>query len=101
MVGITLGSVGGFVLLLYLIYTCINLGNPDISGSIGTASVVTRKSRHRHRHRSPRRETVEIRTRSRGPVIVEEAVRVPAEGVERIIVEERTRGLAVARLRRE
>ena len=94
-VGITLGSVGGFIFLLYLLYACINLGNPDVAESIGTASVVTRKSRrHRHHHRSPRRETVEIRTRARGPIVVEEAVRVPAEGVERIVVEERVRSVS-------
>ncbi|KAK2613640.1 hypothetical protein N8I77_000540 [Diaporthe amygdali] len=72
-VGITLGSVGGFLLLLWLVYTCLSIGNrPDTISSYGTASVVTRKSRRRHskhHHRSPsrRRETVEVRT-SRVPV---------------------------------
>ncbi|OIW32107.1 hypothetical protein CONLIGDRAFT_678532 [Coniochaeta ligniaria NRRL 30616] len=82
-VGITLGSVAGFILLLWLIYTCLNVGNPDAFTdaestvmSVGTASVGTRtrvkKHVHRH-HRSPRRETVEIRTSGPGrPVIVEE-----------------------------
>ncbi|ROW16562.1 hypothetical protein VPNG_01652 [Cytospora leucostoma] len=70
-VGITLGSVAGFLLLLWLIYTCLSMGNrnnavTETVSSYGTESVVTRKSRHRHtRHgeyRSPpRRETVEIR----------------------------------------
>ncbi|KAK3400164.1 hypothetical protein B0T20DRAFT_178818 [Sordaria brevicollis] len=53
-VGITLGAVAGFILILFLIYTLINLGgySTAISESgAGTESVVTRRSR-RHRHRS-------------------------------------------------
>ncbi|ROW05760.1 hypothetical protein VMCG_05280 [Cytospora schulzeri] len=85
-VGITLGSVAAFLLLLWLVYTCLSMGNrsggggfitttgtagiTDTVSSYGTASVVTRKSRRRHshhrhsHHRSPsrRQETVEIRT---------------------------------------
>jgi hypothetical protein len=86
-VGIVLGSVAGFLLLLWLIYTCVNLGNPNTvveTGSVGNASEVTRKSRkhkRKHRSRSPRRETVEIRS---------ERV-VPVSRPERIIVEERSR----------
>lgn len=85
-VGITLGSVGGFLLLLWLVYTCLQIGGRgDTVSSYGTASVVTRKSRRRHskhHHRSPaRRETVEIRT-SRVP---------PApQPTERVVLEERT-----------
>lgn len=72
-VGITLGSVAGFLLLLWLVYTCLSMGNrssavTETVSSYGTESVVTRKSRRRHnsRHgeyRSPprRSETVEIR----------------------------------------
>ena len=97
-VGITLGSVAGFVLLLYLIYTCLNVGNPDAFTdaestvmSMGTASVGTRRSRvrkHRH-HRSPRRETVEIRTGSGRPaVVVEER---PGSRVREVVVEDTTR----------
>lgn len=50
-VGITLGAVAGFILILFLIYTCINLGgySAAISESGGTASVVTRRSRHHYR----------------------------------------------------
>ncbi|KAK3954610.1 hypothetical protein QBC32DRAFT_79758 [Pseudoneurospora amorphoporcata] len=50
-VGITLGAVAGFILILFLIYTCINLGgySTTISESAGTASVVTRRSRHHYR----------------------------------------------------
>lgn len=84
-VGIVLGSVGGFLLLLFLIYTCFQIGGRgETVSSYGTASVVTRKSRRRHsrhHHRSPaRRETVEIRT-SRPP---------PPREPERVILEERT-----------
>lgn len=86
-VGITLGSVGGFLLLLWLVYTCLQIGGRgDTVSSYGTASVVTRKSRRRHsrhHHRSPaRRETVEIRT-SRVPP-------PPPQPTERVVVEERT-----------
>lgn len=84
-VGIVLGSVGGFLLLLWLVYTCLQMGGrADTVSSYGTASVVTRKSRRRHskhHHRSPsRRETVEIRTTSRPP---------PPQ-TERVVIEERT-----------
>ncbi|CAN8102926.1 unnamed protein product [Discula destructiva] len=84
-VGIVLGSVGGFLLLLWLIYTCFQIGGRgDTVSSYGTASVVTRKSRRRHsrhHHRSPaHRETVEIRTAR--PVTPREA--------ETVVVEERT-----------
>ncbi|KAH8881003.1 hypothetical protein GQ53DRAFT_754703 [Thozetella sp. PMI_491] len=94
-VGITLGAVGGFVLLLWIVYWCINLGNPDTTESIGTASVVTRKSRsHRHhRHRSRGRATVEVRqttTTRPVPVVVEEAM----PRAERIVVEERRREMS-------
>lgn len=74
-VGITLGAVGGFLLLLWLVYTCLSIGNrQDTISSYGTASVVTRKSRRRHskhHHRSPsrRRETVEVRTSRTNPVV--------------------------------
>lgn len=83
-VGIVLGSVGGFLLLLWLVYTCLQMGGRgDTVSSYGTASVVTRKSRRRHshqQHHSPaRRETVEIRS-SRGP----------PPPTERVVVEERT-----------
>lgn len=49
-VGITLGSVAGFLLLLWLIYTCLNAGNPNGDAlaesevvSVGTASMVAGK----------------------------------------------------------
>lgn len=86
-VGIVLGSVGGFLLILWLIYTCLNFGNAS-SDSSYTESVVVRehrKSRHGGSTRSRRvSETVEVR-RERSPVRI---VRPPPP-VERIIVEER------------
>jgi hypothetical protein len=99
-VGITLGSVIGFLLLLYLVYTCLNTNNPNGDTlaeseviSVGTASVVRERSRsrhHKHRRRSPRRETVEIRTRGvGGPVIVED--RRAGSRVREVRVEETAR----------
>lgn len=83
-VGIVLGSVAGFLLVLWLVYTCFQIGGRgDTVSSYGTASVVTRKTRRkrsRHHHRSPaRRETIEIRT-SRPP---------PPREPERVVMEER------------
>ncbi|KAI3331520.1 hypothetical protein HD806DRAFT_477573 [Xylariaceae sp. AK1471] len=90
-VGITLGSVGGFLLLLGIIYWCMNLGQgPRMveTGSVGggNSSVVSRHSRarghpHRH-HRRSKRETVEIRRERAVPVTVER------EEHDQIIVEE-------------
>ncbi|KAM7204505.1 hypothetical protein V8F20_003621 [Naviculisporaceae sp. PSN 640] len=99
-VGIVLGSVAGFIILLWLVYTCINMGNPS-SSTDNVSSVVTRKSRrhrsshhHHHAHGAarPRSATVEIRTstRERGvPVIVDDMSSSGAPE-EAIIVEETT-----------
>ncbi|KAK4150927.1 hypothetical protein C8A00DRAFT_45780 [Chaetomidium leptoderma] len=119
--GITLGSVAGFVLLLWLVYTCVNMGNPSRDGANdtstvvteGTASVVTRESRrHRRSHRRSgggKAETVEIRRSGVGggrPVIVEEVLRSssrgppPPEMVDRVIIDEtRQRRRSVSRSR--
>lgn len=90
-VGIVLGAVGGFLIFFWLLWTCMNFGNPpgrsvgDAESSWGgSTSVISRRSRrshshshhhhhHHHRHSSRgRRETIEIRS-SRGavPVIVD------------------------------
>ncbi len=109
-VGITLGAVGGFAVVLWLIYTCINLGNPsnhDTSTVIteGTASVYTRRSSRRggHRRRGHVKETVEIRrgggVHTRGPVIVEEVVSSVGVPSDHIVVEERTSRRSVSRHR--
>lgn len=93
-VGVTLGAVAGFLLILWMIYTCLNFGRPieNSSSSVytGTAtSVLSVRSRSRHhhhrKHRSPARgpriiATEEIRVREResvsrsrppGPIIVD------------------------------
>jgi len=109
--GITLGAVAGFVLFLWLIYTCVNMGNPssgtnDTSTVVteGTASVYTRRS---NRRRRSAKETVEIRRsggrggRGGGPVIVEEVVSsVGGSSMpERVIIEETSRRRSVSRAR--
>jgi len=83
-VGIVLGSVAGFLLLLYLFYTCMNFGSSNSSES--SASVVVRRPKSRSTRTRSRRasETVEVR-RDRTPVRI---VREP-ERVERVVVEER------------
>ncbi|KAI1386359.1 uncharacterized protein F4822DRAFT_409809 [Hypoxylon trugodes] len=120
-VGIVLGSIAGFILLLWLIYWCVNLGSPapDIEegsvGAGGSSSVVSYHSRPRiHRsshHRSyrnggseyspgpsrRRKETIEITRR--------EGVRSRSPGPEQIVVEEehtdrtRSRSRSVSRPR--
>ena len=95
--GIVIGAVGGFLLVLWLLYTCFSMGG---FGGIGGASVVEEEI-VRRRSRSPRRsvsrsETIEI-TKPRSPprrerVVVEETRRVsrppepePAEPVDDIV----------------
>ncbi|KAI1752601.1 hypothetical protein F4782DRAFT_500926 [Xylaria castorea] len=93
--GIVLGSVAGFLLLLGLVYWCLNLGQgPRIreEGSVGggTSSVVSWHSRprgpprkhHRRSRHSPRHEKIEIRRERVVPV------QVARERDEQIIVEE-------------
>jgi hypothetical protein len=85
-----LGSVGGFLLLLWLLYTCLNFGTITSSDSSYTESVVVRdrrKSSHGSTRTRSRRasETVEVR-RERSPVRI---VREPV--IERVIVEETRR----------
>ncbi|KAI1275348.1 hypothetical protein F5Y07DRAFT_370588 [Xylaria sp. FL0933] len=105
-VGITLGSVAGFLLLLAFIYWCINIGQgPRMleEGSVGgaTASVVSWHSRprgpprrhHRRSRHSPRHEKIEIR-RER-----ERVVPVQVERDEQIIVEEFGRPISRSRSR--
>lgn len=73
--GITLGAVAGFVLLLWLVYTIVNLGNPSSGTTVadtstvvteGTGSVYTRRRRRSSRRRgSPVRVVSRSRSRSR------------------------------------
>ncbi|KAI1190441.1 hypothetical protein F5B17DRAFT_427452 [Nemania serpens] len=90
-VGIVLGSVAGFVLLLAFIYWCINIGQgPRMleEGSVGggTASVVSwRRSRGpprkhaRHSKHAGRREKIEIRRSRPVPVVVEQQDQIIVE----------------------
>ncbi|KAL1902630.1 hypothetical protein Sste5346_001072 [Sporothrix stenoceras] len=107
-VGITLGAVGGFLLIMFLLYSLVNFGNGssgrgflsgggsvvevDTSSFGGASSFVSRRDerharRHRHHSHSRRRrsgrETVEIRGSRVRPVIVD-----PPERVQRVVVEE-------------
>ncbi|KAI6716632.1 hypothetical protein PZA11_001779 [Diplocarpon coronariae] len=88
--GIVLGSVSGFLLLLWLIYTCIRFGAAPSSRSSYTESVIVRERRKARPYRKARphrtSETVEVR-RERSPVRIVVPERGP-ERVERIIVEE-------------
>ncbi|KAF5875462.1 uncharacterized protein Bfra_003916 [Botrytis fragariae] len=107
-VGIVLGSVGGFLLLLWLLYTCCTLGRRQSAQSTVTEDVTFRENVRRRSHNSHRSsrphsrrvsttEKVEIRRqRSRSPApvrVVREEVRQetrrPPPPVERVIVEER------------
>ncbi|KAK0101871.1 hypothetical protein ONS95_001318 [Cadophora gregata] len=86
-VGIVLGSVGGFLLILWLIYTCMQFGSVS-SRSSYTESIVIAPARRKSHHGSTthaRRvsETVEVR-RAPSPVRI---VREPSR-VDRVIVEE-------------
>ncbi|CAG8980908.1 hypothetical protein HYALB_00012788 [Hymenoscyphus albidus] len=97
-VGIVLGSVGGFLLLLWLLYTCLSLGRMGTTAY--TEEVVVARPPRRKSHRGSRAsrrvtETVEVR-RDRTPVrIVREPTPPPPRSPPRtsrretIIVEER------------
>jgi len=97
--GIVLGSIGGLLLLLWLLYSCLAVGRAP-RGTY-TESVVfsnrNRKSRTSRSARSRRTsETVEVRTRvpsrSRSPVrIVREETIRREPPIERVIVEESRR----------
>ncbi|KAI1409675.1 hypothetical protein F5Y13DRAFT_169811 [Hypoxylon sp. FL1857] len=108
-VGIVLGSIAGFILLLWLIYWCVNLGGPppDLEeGSVtaGSSSVVSYRSRprahrsHRHSHRShsdysPHRrtkETIEI-TRRTGDIRPSPSPARPPDVDQIVVMEEHDR----------
>ena len=84
-IGIVLGSVGGFVLLLWLLYTLMGGSMVGWYSEVGSVIIRERKRSSRRgssRRGSSRRESVEVREvrRERPPPVVER---------ERIIVEER------------
>lgn len=82
--GIVLACIGGYLLVIWLIYTVLNIGPPvrgdAVSTYLGGESVVTLSTVRRSRSRRPPRpvrvrERVEVRRRSGGrpgPEIVEE-----------------------------
>ncbi|KAL8834707.1 MAG: hypothetical protein Q9176_007314 [Flavoplaca citrina] len=78
-VGIVLGSVAGFLLILWLIYTCVNFNAGRAVGTYEEETVVRRRSRspRSSRRSPPRRET------RRETVIMEERSRPPPPPVER------------------
>jgi hypothetical protein len=80
--GIVIGAVGGFLLILWLLYTCFNMGGfpGGGGGQVVEEEIVRRRSRSPRRSRS-RSETIEI-TKSRSP---------PRRERERIVVEETRR----------
>ena len=59
-VGITLGSVGGFLLVLWLLYSCFNQGGNN--RTVVEEEVVRRRSRSPPRRSRSRSETIEIRS---------------------------------------
>ncbi|MCJ1390297.1 hypothetical protein MMC18_003155 [Xylographa bjoerkii] len=98
-VGITLGSVAGFLLILWLLYTCFNMGNGMGNGAIVAEEVVSRRSlsppRPRRsrpsRTRSPSRsEMSEVRSpprreQSRRETVIIEETRRPIEREDDIV----------------
>ncbi|KAI1210861.1 uncharacterized protein F4807DRAFT_41292 [Annulohypoxylon truncatum] len=108
-VGIVLGSIAGFILLLWLIYWCVNMGGAssppaDVEsgyfGAGGSSSVVSYRSRPRVVHRqstsnrhthSPRRrtkETIEISRRDVRREVSPLPPRTRSPGVDQIVVME-------------
>ncbi|OTB08105.1 hypothetical protein M426DRAFT_317210 [Hypoxylon sp. CI-4A] len=114
-VGIVLGSIAGFVLLLWIIYFCVNLGGSsgDIEegsvGAGGSSSVVSYRSRpriHRHSRRSHSeyspstqqqqqqrrtKETIEITRRDRRRPSVSSRSRTPERRDQIVVMEENGR----------
>ena len=78
--GIVIGAVGGFLLVLWLIYTCFNMGGGGGGTEVVEEEIIRRRSRSPRRNRS-HSETIEI-TKSRSP---------PRRERERIVVEETRR----------
>ncbi|KAL8695277.1 MAG: hypothetical protein Q9218_000176 [Villophora microphyllina] len=97
-VGIVLGSVAGFLLLLWLIYTCVNFANTRGVNTYEEETVVRRRSRSpRSSRRSPPRSPsrhAPSRSRSRSEVIEVSRHRSPQRRETRretVIMEERVR----------
>lgn len=93
-VGIVLGSVAGFLLILWLIYTCVNFNATRAVSTYEEETVVRRRSRSpRSSRRSPSRHAPS-RSRSRSEVIEVSRHRSPPRRETRretVIMEERSR----------
>ncbi|KAL8660217.1 MAG: hypothetical protein Q9226_000019 [Calogaya cf. arnoldii] len=93
-VGIVLGSVAGFLLILWLIYTCVNFNAARGVSTYEEEAVVRRRSRSpRSSRRSPSRHAPS-RSRSRSEVIEVSRHRSPPRRETRretVIMEERSR----------
>ena len=92
-VGIVLGSVGGFLLLLWLIYTCFNFGMSQRTNTYEEETVIRRSRSPRSSRRSPSRHAPS-RSRSRSEVIEVSRHRSPPRRETRretVILEERSR----------
>ncbi|KAI4255565.1 MAG: hypothetical protein LQ352_002509 [Teloschistes flavicans] len=97
-VGIVLGAVAGFLLLLWLIYTCVNFANTRGVSTYEEETIVRRRSRSpRSSRRSPPRSPsrhAPSRSRSRSEVIEVSRHRSPPRRETRretVILEERIR----------
>ncbi len=97
-VGIVLGSVAGFLLILWIIYTCMNFANTRGATTYDEETVVRRRSRSpRSSRRSPPRSPsrhAPSRSRSRSEVIEVSRHRSPPRRETRretVILEERVR----------
>ncbi|KAF7510114.1 hypothetical protein GJ744_007013 [Endocarpon pusillum] len=82
--GIVIGSVGGFLLVLWLLYTCFNMNGGGGGTEVVEEEIIRRRSRSPRRTRS-HSETIEI-TKSRSP-----PPRRTSPRRERIVVEETRR----------
>ncbi|KAL8822040.1 MAG: hypothetical protein Q9223_000032 [Gallowayella weberi] len=93
-VGIVLGSVAGFLLILWLIYTCVNFNATRAVSTYDEETIVRRRSRSpRSSRRSPSRHAPS-RSRSRSEVIEVSRHRSPPRRETRretVIMEERSR----------
>ena len=99
--GIVFGAVGGFLLLLWLVYTCFTFGNNNFGRSsvIAEEDIVRRRSRSSRRsRRSSRSEVIEVReshhSRSRSRSRSRTPPRSNVRESETIVIEERTRRAA-------
>lgn len=107
-VGIVLGSVAGFLLILWLLYSLTNVGSGN--NIAGEEEIVVRRRRNSHSGRSRRSTRTEVREYSRSPrrsgggrsaviveerrgprprsIVVEERSRVPGDDVVEVIEED-------------